>query len=133
MAETKLIFDRLTWVAPLGVRFWDPITQSLVSDGLVVTAIPRVNNLYPGQPACAFPNRSGVFAFHHLPGLMESEIGAGDLEYWEHLPAPKEFVISVTDTRKRFLPFQIKVNAPHQGIYAWECATSHPAPGSHQG
>jgi hypothetical protein len=126
MAEAELILDRLTWVAPLGLRFWDPVTQSLVSDGLQVTATPKVSEVYAGQPVSASPNRSGVFVFHHLPGLREAESGEGDQEYWDNIPSPKDYVIYVKDVLRRFLPFQITVHAPMKGVFQWVCAGSHP-------
>jgi hypothetical protein len=125
MVKTELVLDRLTRVAPLGLRFWDAATRSLVSDGLRVTAIPKVSGTYPGQAVSAFPNRSGVFVFHHLSGLEKSEVGEGDQDYWDNIPVTRDFVVFVEDVPRRFLPFQIAVRAPSEGIYQWGCATGH--------
>lgn len=111
--------DRITRVAPLGLGFWDSVSNNFMTDGLRVTAIPKISITYRGKPAIALPNRSGIFAFHHLPGLGEAENGAGDHDYWNHPPAPKDFVISVIDRYSRFLPFKFSVKAPTRRIDAW--------------
>ena len=108
------VLEELTLVQPFGLRFWDQVTQSAVSDGLVVTA-------YRGaQPEARIPashNRSGVFSFRGVPGLREVETGAGDADFWRlHAPA-FDFVVEVLDSENRFLPFRLPVRLPVQGIY----------------
>jgi hypothetical protein len=118
--------DRITRVAPLGLGFWDSVSNNFVTDGLRVTAIPKISSTYRGKPATALPNRSGIFAFCHLPGLGEAENGVGDHDYWSHPPAPKDFVVSVIDRESRFLPFKFSIQAPTRRAEVW----SIPSPGT---
>jgi hypothetical protein len=124
-ALTIVELDRVTRVAPLGLRFWDALTGALV-DGLSVSAIPEVAGAYLGQEQVAVPNRSGVYVFHHLPGLRQAEHGSGDEEYWQDPPQQKGFVVTVLDPQGQFLPFRLSVQAPARGILEWSCATSQP-------
>lgn len=126
---TPVILDRLTRVAPLGLRFWDALTNTFISDGLQVTAIPKVTSgVFSGKPVNAFPNRSGVFVFHALPGLREAEFGAGDDAYWSAPPAQKNFIVTVIDTLNRFLPFTLDLVAPVHRILDFSCAGGKPTP-----
>ena len=111
-----VLLDRLTSVAPLGLRFHDATTGAAVGDGLNVSAYPF------GQPNAAralFPNRRGVFVLHHAPTLRTVENGTGDDDYWNNLPAKKDFVVEVRDHQDRFLPFQFVAALPNRGIYEW--------------
>lgn len=118
-----LILERLTRVAPLGLRFWDALTNTFVSEGLSVQAVPKLTSgVYLGKAALAFPNRSGVFVFQSLPGLREAEFGAGDADYWAAPPVQKDFIVSVVDTLARFLPFRLELKAPVQRILDFTCA-----------
>ena len=54
--------ERLTMVAPLGLRFWDEVSARVIGDGLNVTAYPADNparclpaNL-PGIAICSPPS-----------------------------------------------------------------------------
>jgi len=112
-----VLLDRLTSVAPLGLRFHDASTGQTVGDGLTVWAYPL------GQPAAAramFPNRRGVFILHHAPTLRTVENGTGDDDYWKDLPPKKDFVIEVRDDLDRFVPFQFVAALPNRGIYEWQ-------------
>ena len=63
---TPILLERWTRVAPLGLRFWDSATGQFITDDLSVQAVPKlVSGVFSGQPAIAFPNRSGVFVFNH--------------------------------------------------------------------
>ena len=108
--------ERVTRVCPLGMRFWDPVTDSPVSAGLHVTAYPKDR---PGRPTRAAVNHSGVFVLQDLPGLAEVERGAGDDEYWASLPPGPEFVVEVRDAEERFLPFRFSVRPPVKGLFSW--------------
>ena len=116
MIATDQVLESLTIVAPLGLRFRDVVTGSFVGDGLKVT-------LYaPNKPATkvqAFANRSGVYVAHHAPGLLDFEYGAGDADFWNNLPQKKGFVIAVTDSERRFQPFQFTAELPERGIFNW--------------
>ena len=111
-----VVLDRLTSVAPLGLRFHDVSTGTAIGDGLNVSAYPL------GQPkaACVLsPNRRGVFILHHAPGLRTVENGTGDDDYWTNLPPRKDFVIEVRDDQYRFVSFQFIAALPNRGIYQW--------------
>jgi len=105
--------ENLTIVAPLGLRFWDPVDATAISEGLEVTIWPA------GQPDVstpAIPNRSGVFAFQGLPGMREVEHGAGDDVFWATHPPQRDFTVQVQDLFGRFLPMQIPVRLPVRGL-----------------
>ena len=119
--------DRVTIVAPLGLRFHDTISGSLVGAGLSVWAYPF------GRPMArrrAVGNRGGVYVLHDASGLMNMEHGDGTGEYWDQLPPKKSFIIEVSDDARRFQPFQFTENLPIQGIYKWNGSmdASPPAP-----
>ncbi len=112
------VIERYTRVAPLGLRFWDPVAGAVVGSGLVVTAFLPAQ---PAQPFNASANRSGVYVFHHLPLLQELENGAGDADYWKKLPPRLAFRIEVMDLEQRFLPMSFTANLPHQGLFVPDC------------
>ena len=111
-----VVLDRLTSVAPLGLRFHDAATGGTIGDGLNVLAYPV------GQPKTTralVPNRRGIFVLHHAPTLRDVENGTGDDDYWNNLPTKKNFVIEVRDEQSRFLPFQFVAALPTRGVYEW--------------
>jgi hypothetical protein len=106
--------ERVSIVAPLGIRFWDPAFDVQVSDGLTVTAYPAGS----WRPATsAFCTPGGVYAFQLLPGLHDIEYPQGDPVSPGSLPAISRFLIEVTDTASRFLPVVFLVDAPFSGIF----------------
>jgi len=118
MIDPGQIIERLTLVAPLGIRFWDEITNGIVSDGLFVTTYP------PGHPerqVQAFINSSGVYVLRNLPGLHAIESGTGDANFWSNSPPRSPFVIEVQDQYWRFQPFLLMAEVPMQGLFTWEC------------
>ncbi len=120
---TSLLFEQFSFVAPLGLRFWDPIAGSLVNSDLQVVATSPAN---PANPVTATVNSRGVYGFVHLPGLRQLESGSGDQDYWSHLPAAakRDFLITVTDSTGRFQPLKLTVTAPIKGLFALTCAGS---------
>lgn len=115
------LFERVTLVAPLGVRLWDVVSKSAVRDGLVVTAAPAGD---PTRQIMATASPSGAFSFAYLPGLGELARGEGDQDYWSNMnPAHKRnFRLSITDAMRRFLPYTIAARAPNRGVYDLVCA-----------
>lgn len=111
------VLEQVTLVQPLGLRFWDRVTESVVDNGLIVTAYPA---LQPGLRTAAFTNRSGVYSFCNLPGLRDTESGAGDAAFWAAHSPQFDFVVEVVDTEGRFLPFQFRVKLPVRGVYAFQ-------------
>jgi len=108
--------ETVTLVAPLGLRFRDVVTNTFVNDGLNVTVYPEGDN---ARRVSAFANRAGVYVLHHAPGLHEFEQGAGDDDFWAHMPPAKPFVVEVEDNERRFLPFSLKLTLPQRRIYRW--------------
>ena len=103
--------ELVTRIAPLGLRFWDPVSEALVRGGLRVAAYPAGR---PAQRVAAFANRSGTYVFTDLPDLRDVLSGA-DAAYWAEPPATRTFVVEVTDQEERFLPTTFTVAAPTRG------------------
>ena len=124
MATQLIITDRLTMVAPLGLRFHDTTNSAVVGDGLSVSAYPV------GRPSAkrqAIANRKGVYVLPHGYGLRERENGDGSRAYWDHPDPPnKDFVIEVTDEQRRFQPFLFTVSLPVEGIFKWDVSLDSP-------
>lgn len=130
-AQRKLlVLDRVTIVAPLGVRFRDAMTGSLVGDGFSVWAYPSSQ---PDARRPLIPNRKGVYVLHHAPGLRNLENGKGDHDFWSTLSANTDFVIEVSDELDRFVPFQFTAALPARGIYQWNDSTVGSPPSSTTG
>jgi hypothetical protein len=110
------VLDRLTIVAPLGLRFHDAATGETVGDGLNVRAYPAD---LPNATRSLFPNRRGIYVLHDAPGLRNLQNGTGDDEYWNNLPPKKDFVIEVSDDQGRFVGFKFTAALPARGIYEW--------------
>lgn len=113
----------------LGVRFRDPVTGDVVSEGLRVTATLADD---PKRVLQAIANRSGVFSFPALPGLREWERWADDDQRWTNLSglpvlpgqAAADFIppagacelrLEVRDAGGRFLPCQHRVRVSQPG------------------
>lgn len=116
MTPSITILDRLTRVAPLGLRFRDVVSGSLVDDGLNVRVYPLGRS---SASVAAVANRKGVYVVHHASGLRTIEGGKGDSDYWRTM-AQKSFVIEVRDEQRRFQPFHFTEQLPQEGIYKWQ-------------
>jgi hypothetical protein len=123
MSDPVNILTYATFVAPLGLRFWDAVGQRMIGDGLEVIASPASD---PAQQIAAYPNRSAIYVLRNLPGLYAAEHGAGDEAYWAAPPPSRPFTIMVRDRMQRFLPFRFDVQAPSRGLYGWPCAPTSP-------
>ncbi len=120
MIDTSLVLERVTRVAPLGMRFWDDVSSAVVADDLTVIAYPANN---PALQAPASITHSGVYAFIDLPGLRDLENGSGDEAFWANLPARRPFVIQVIDNASRFQQFQLTAQVPVRGLFTLDCAS----------
>jgi hypothetical protein len=98
---------------PLGVRFWDAVSDTPVLQGLRVEARPLGGDL-PATPAFRTP--SGIHAFRGLPGLRRVEYPAGPGPVRDTLPPPVPFALQVWDRLGRFLPTVVLVPVPHLGL-----------------
>jgi hypothetical protein len=107
-------------VAPLGVRFWDPVSESVVA-GLIAHASPADD---PRRRVRSFTNPSGIHVFRDLPGLREIENGTGDARFWAEHPPRFEFIVDVVDLERQFQPFSFRVRLPVRDPLPWECGAS---------
>jgi hypothetical protein len=124
VTDSYTFLERIALVAPLGLHFVDVSTGATDIDSLSVSAAPVGD---PNRALAATRTPHGSYAFARLPGLDKARFGAGDAGYWAKLPAPaarSTFIITVTDSSSRFLPFKFEVKAPWQGYFALKCAPS---------
>jgi hypothetical protein len=117
-----VIIERQTIFTPLGIRFWDPATDSQVAHGLRVRAWPDGATEPVRQ---AFRTASGIYAFQGLPGLREVEHSA-HAGGSSSPPLVQRFVVAVEDEQGRFLPVVMRVDAPFYGIYPTAVTASPP-------
>jgi len=117
------VLDRVTRVAPLGVRFWDPVVGAVVRDGLEVTLYPTGS---PQLRVLAQPNPSGVYVLHSGPGLGRAATGAGDADYWQHIPETRDYRCAVRDTQSRYQPVAFNARLPFEGLLQVQCASPSP-------
>ncbi|MBN1978242.1 MAG: hypothetical protein JW918_12670 [Anaerolineae bacterium] len=123
--ESSNALDRVTIFTPLGIRFWDPVQDAQVKDGLIVTAYPEGTHR---NGTCAFRTLSGVYAFRGLPGLHDVEYpddGFPDASP----PVAARFIIQVFDERRRFLSIVFGADLPHYGVYPTHSPLSPPGDG----
>jgi hypothetical protein len=109
----NFIPERVAITCPLGVRFLDSATNAIVGDDLLIEAYPAANQ---ERRVAAVPNRSGVWAFHGLPGLREFEYATNDDKQWIPEPQKRPFVIEITDAQSRFLRSQFALMAPARAL-----------------
>ena len=111
-----MIIERITTYTPLGIRFWDPVFNSQVSEGLEVKTWPASR---PDREVNAFLTVSGIYAFQNLPGMRDIEFPPGD-EVDLAFVVPRRFVVDVCDNNGRFLPVRFSVWLPildYTGVY----------------
>ncbi len=111
--------DVVSRLSPLGIRLWDFVTQTAISDGVTLA----VQGAGGPAPVRIVTNPSGVFVLGGLPGLAAVESSAGGSALRASPPEAAQFTIEVDHTRGRFLPFSLSVSAPTQGISVPACAT----------
>ncbi|MFL6254980.1 MAG: hypothetical protein ACJ74T_08145 [Pyrinomonadaceae bacterium] len=116
MSTPSQILGRQTLTAPLGLRFRDAATGAPVAQGLRVTLYPTAN---PARRTQAFVNNSGVYVAHRAAGLRETEMGAGDEEFWDAPKSSAPFTVEVVDEERRYLPYSFPATLPSKGIRTW--------------
>lgn len=121
--------ERVTRVAALGVRFFDPVRQRIVSD-------LEVNAYWAGstrRPRTLHAGPSGIFALHSTgPEWSDLEATALTNAFWDHLPAPRHARLVVRDPAGRFLPFTLPAPVPPPAarpgkLFVPDCLLSSPA------
>jgi hypothetical protein len=111
--ERTVTLDGWRIFTPLGVRFWDPVSNSQVSTDLLVTAQPPVGNPVPITAVRTF---SGIYAFHRLPGLLALAYPDAAAAMTSP-PVTHRFLIQVADRQRRFLAMAFSVDLPFPGIF----------------
>jgi hypothetical protein len=112
MEDKQINLETTRFFTPMGIRFWDMVTNKQVSDNLVVTARPDKMD-FPF--ISAFRTPSGIYAFQGLPGLHEVEHPIQDIDPDKH--NKKHFIIKVEDQMRRFLPVVFSLDLPIKGIF----------------
>lgn len=126
MSVTVRELERVARVAPFGVRFRDPVTRTVIDDGLRVSLASAA---HPGRAVEAHPNRVGIYVIHDAPGLGQTTFGAGDDRYWDTLPHRPHYRCTVSDTQGRFHGVHFEVALPCRGLFSPSCdVASPPAP-----
>jgi hypothetical protein len=110
------VIETVSTVTTLGIRFWDPVTDAQIRDGLVVTACAATQSR-----STPFVNAartlSGYYAFHKLPGLVRFENGSIPID--GSPLAARRFRIETRDTLRRFLDTAFEVDVPlgYRGLF----------------
>lgn len=103
----------------LGVRFWDRLTNQVVTDGLRVVAQrltgDRLRRL--GKPIFGRSLPNGVIAFFGLTDAEMPAEGTPDLWDRDHLPPPQLVAVDVVDRRGQFLPMSFVAQLPFRGAF----------------
>lgn len=107
--------ETLTRTVPLGLRCVDISTQAQVAGGLSITATPRLRR---ARPAHATLTRSGVYALHNLPGLVDLEFAGAPPPSSPPASPPvgSEFVVLVEDSAARYLPYAMTLTLPRRTL-----------------
>ncbi len=116
MIEPFHLLERQTWIAPMGVKFWDTSTGGHVGSGLRVTAYPGAHRLQATQ---AFPNRSGAYVLHRAWGMRGFELGVRGEPFPETAPPKQRYTIVVNDEERRYLPVRFEADLPTVGLFSW--------------
>jgi hypothetical protein len=119
MSPRVQVMEKISRVAPLGLRFRDEATGLFVGGGLRVQTWPAGR---PQLSRFATVNRSGVYVLQDLPGIRELEFGQGDAAWFETVPK-KTFTVEVVDEEARFLPERFSAAIPFRGLFQLGCPT----------
>lgn len=107
-----VVLEKVTITTPLGVRFWDLVTNRPIADGLEAW-LYRANR--PKQRTYGAFNRAAVCVFQNIPSLRAFERVVGDDDPWS-LVTPKPWLLEVHDPERRFLPLRFRLDVPHHGL-----------------
>jgi hypothetical protein len=112
------VIETVQRITPLGVAFFDPLTDAPITDGLVVSARP---SSHTGRFRAGYPTPSGVHVLSGIPGLRDVEFARpapGERAQPEDLPSGfgVEVDVLVEDRLRRFLPLVMRVVAPRRGV-----------------
>jgi len=110
------VIEAISNVTTLGIRFWDPVQDMQIQDGLLVTVRPA-SQRRSAPFVTASTTASGFFAFHRLPGLVDFESGAVPITGSPLLS--RRFRLEIADTRRRYLDtcFELEVPLGYRGLF----------------
>lgn len=108
--------ERFSRFTPLGIRFWDPVADRPIIDGLRVTARPSGGVAKKSHSA---RTRSSVHTFSNLPGLYDVETGIVTPEEAIAEGKQQQFLIEIEDRLDRYLSvaFLIALPLPYRGLF----------------
>lgn len=100
--------------SPLGIRFWDPVTDAQITENLVVSAWPIE---VPSRKTAASKTMSNNYAFFCLPGLRDLELSTIAPEDVSEMDR-RNFIVNVHDNAGRYIDVSFDVRLPltYQGI-----------------
>lgn len=114
---TLVALERYQTRTLLGIRFWDRLTNQVVTDGLQVFAQrltgDRLRRL--GKPIVGRALPNGVIAFF---GLTAAELpAAGTPELWDNVPPSQLVAVDLVDRLGQFLPMSFVAQLPLRGAF----------------
>lgn len=114
---TLIALERYQTRTLLGIRFWDRLTNQVVTDGLRVLAQRLTGDRQRrlGKPIIGRSLPNGVIAFF---GLNDAEMtAAGTSELWDDVPPSQLVAIDVVDRQGQFLPMSFVAQLPFRGAF----------------
>jgi hypothetical protein len=110
------IVEELTVFAPLGIRFWDPVLNEQIRDGLRVRAWRETGNRRVVE---AYRTMTNIYALRDLPGLRAAEYPTATAAPPASPPTTVSYVVQVDDRRERFVEaaFGVDLPLPYRGLY----------------
>jgi len=111
------VLEEIDVFTPLGIRFWDPVLDRAIVDGLTVQTWPARGTR---RVTPAARTRSNVYTFRWLPGMRPVEHDYPDPAFFDaSVPQRRAFVVGVDDAPGRFLPvaFEVDLPLPYRGIF----------------
>lgn len=113
--------ERFSRFTPLGIRFWDPVADCQIVDGLHVTAraAAGIANVGSARKFRSIKTRGSVYSFSNLPGLYDVEIGIVSPEEAITNGDQRQFVIEINDRLNRYLDvaFTVALPLPYRGLF----------------
>lgn len=128
------VLEEIEVFTPLGIRFWDPVLDRAIVDGLQVETWPMRG---PRRAIPAARSGSNVYTFRWLPGMRAVEYADPDPDFFDaSLPRRRGFVVAVNDGARRFLPvaFEVALPLPYRGVFLASAENGLPSsaqPGVH--
>lgn len=108
--------EKFSQFSPLGIRFWDPVEDRQIVDGLQITARAAVGI---SRKFHSLKTHSGVYTFSSLPGLYDVETGVLSPEEAIAADDQRQFIIEISDRLNRYLDvaFTIALPLPYRGLF----------------